>query len=79
MKRGHDPMAGGALAVATLLRAFPIAIAGYLILQLRWRALAYLAASLAIGLLLTAAFSGVHNTLSFFANIPSFAGHARVS
>ena len=76
MKRGHDSMAGVALALATLLRAFPIAIAGYLILQRRWRALAYLMASLAIGLSLTAAFSGVHNTLSFFANIPSFAGHA---
>jgi hypothetical protein len=76
MKRGNDSMAGVALAIATLLRAFPIAIAGYLILQRRWRALAYLATSLAIGLLLTAAFVGAHNTLSFFANIPGFSGHA---
>ena len=76
MKRGHDFTAGVALALATLLRVFPIAIVGYLILQRRWRALAYLTASLAIGLLLTVAFSGIHNTLSFFANMSSFAGHA---
>jgi Glycosyltransferase family 87 len=76
MERRQESLAGDALAVAALLRVFPIVIAGYLVLQRRWRTLVYLVAGLLIGSLLTAAFAGVDNTVSFVANIPRFAGHS---
>lgn len=65
MERGRDAAAGLMLAFATLLRAFPFLLIGYLLLMKRWRASAYTMAGLAVGGLITLALAGVGSTLSF--------------
>src|ERR1700685_4451403 len=65
MERGKDAAAGLILALATLLRAFPFLLIGYLILMKRWRAVAYTMVGLAVGGLITLALAGVASTLSF--------------
>jgi alpha-1,2-mannosyltransferase len=65
MERGKDAAAGLILAFATLLRAFPLLLVGYLILMKRWRAVAYTMAGLAVGGLVTVALMGVGSSLSF--------------
>jgi hypothetical protein len=65
MERGRDGAAGLMLAFATLLRAFPLLLVGYLILMKRWRVVAYTIAGLAIGGALTIALAGIGTTLSF--------------
>jgi Glycosyltransferase family 87 len=65
MERGRDAAAGMMLAFATLLRAFPLLLVGYLILMKRWRVVAYTMAGLAAGGLLTLALAGAGSTLSF--------------
>lgn len=65
MERGRDAAAGVILAFATLLRAFPLLLVGYLILMKRWRVVAYTMAGLAVGGLLTLALAGFGSTLSF--------------
>ena len=65
MERGRDAAAGLILAFATLLRAFPLLLVGYLILIKRWRAVAYTMVGLAVGGLATVALVGVGSTLSF--------------
>ena len=65
LERGRDAAAGLILAFATLLRAFPLLLVGYLILMKRWRAVAYTMVGLAVGGLVTVALAGVGSTLSF--------------
>ncbi len=65
MERGRDAAAGVMLASATLLRAFPLLLVGYLILMRRWRVVAYTMVGLAVGGLLTLALAGVGTSLSF--------------
>ena len=65
MERGRDGAAGLMLAFATLLRAFPLLLVGYLILMKRWRVVAYTIAGLAVGGALTIALAGMGTTLSF--------------
>jgi Glycosyltransferase family 87 len=65
MERGKDAAAGVTLAFATLLRAFPMLLVGYLILMKRWRVIAYTMVGLAVGGLLTLALAGFGSTLSF--------------
>ena len=65
MERGRDAPAGLMLAFASLLRAFPLLLVGYLILMKRWRMVTYLVIGLAIGGLLTVALAGVDSTQSF--------------
>ena len=65
MERGRDAPAGLMLAFASLLRAFPLLLVGYLILMKRWRMVTYLVIGLAIGGLLTVALAGIDSTQSF--------------
>ena len=65
MDWGLEGAAGIALAFAILTRAFPVVIIGYLMLQRRWRTLAYTAISLAAGGILTLVLLGPTDTLSF--------------
>ena len=65
LERGRDAAAGVTLAFATLLRAFPLLLVGYLILMKRWRVVAYTMVGLVVGGLLTLALAGVSSTLSF--------------
>jgi Glycosyltransferase family 87 len=65
MERGRDAPAGLILAFASLLRAFPLLLVGYLILMRRWRVVAYTIVGLVVGGSLTLALAGVGSTLSF--------------
>ena len=65
MERGKDAAAGLILAFATLLRAFPLLLVGYLILMRRWRVVAYTNVGLAVGGLATMALVGMSRSVSF--------------
>jgi Glycosyltransferase family 87 len=65
MQQGRDAAAGWILAFASLLRAFPLLLAGYLLLTKRWRVLTHLIAGLVVGGLVTIAFVGVGRSFSF--------------
>jgi hypothetical protein len=65
LERGSDVAAGLMLAVAALLRAFPLLLIAYLALMKRWRAVGYTILGLAVGGLLTLALAGVGSTMSF--------------
>lgn len=58
MERGWDAGAGLMLALAGLLRAFPLAIAGYLVLRRRWTACLWLGIGLLAGAMVTYAMVG---------------------
>jgi hypothetical protein len=58
MERGWDAGAGLFLALAGLLKAFPLFIGGYLLLRCRWTACLWLAIGLAAGAMLTFAIVG---------------------
>jgi Glycosyltransferase family 87 len=66
LERNRDRSAGVALAIAVLLRFFPLVMTGYLVLQRRWRALTFMVLAIVIGALLTIAVSGLTNCVSFF-------------
>jgi Glycosyltransferase family 87 len=66
LARGNDPLAGLTLAFAGLIKVFPLAMAGYLIVERRWGALRWMAAGLAIGGCLTLGLVGVGRSFSFF-------------
>jgi hypothetical protein len=68
-------LAGFALALAALLRIFPLAMAGYLVLQQRSRTFAYVIVGLLAGGLLTIAFIGLNNCISFFASLLFLTGN----
>jgi len=63
--RGRDRRAGLTLAFASLLRFFPFALGGFLLLQQRWRVLFYAAIGVVIGSAVTVAVVGIHNSVSF--------------
>lgn len=65
LERGMDLGAGAALAVAILLRVFPVIMLGYLVVRRRWRALGFTIASIAIGAAITIALVGLDTTLDF--------------
>jgi Glycosyltransferase family 87 len=65
MRRGFDGAAGLILAFAGLVRIYPFVIAGYFVLERRWRALAFMGVGMAFGVLATLALVGQSNCLSF--------------
>lgn len=65
LEQGYDARAGFALALASLLRAFPILLILYLVVIKRWRAVFYTILGLGIGGLLTLGLAGTGSTLSF--------------
>jgi hypothetical protein len=71
MERGRDAWAGLSLALGALLRLFPLAIIGYLLLQRRWKTFAWTFVGLVTGSLFTVAFTGVDKYLAFFVSLPS--------
>ena len=66
LERKRERLAGLALAMAMLLRFFPLVMTGYLILQRRWRVLAHALLGIVIGAILTVAVAGLGNCASFF-------------
>jgi len=65
MERRRDCRAGFTLALASLLRFFPLGLVGYLLLQQRWRILFYTGLGILIGGAVTIALAGIHNCISF--------------
>ncbi|MFI5352591.1 MAG: glycosyltransferase family 87 protein [Candidatus Binatales bacterium] len=65
MDEGNERAAGMVLAFAALLRAFPVLLAGYLVVRRRWRTLGYMALGLAIGIGATIGLIGAHTSLGF--------------
>ena len=65
LERSRDAEAGVILAAATLLRAYPIAMAGYLVVRRRWKALGWMVAGLIVGGLITVAAVGLKTCLDF--------------
>jgi len=66
LQRNRGGFAGLMLAVAGLLRIFPLVMGGYLVLMRRWRVVAYTIGAIAAGAVATVAIAGVVNSLSFF-------------
>ena len=66
LERRRDRLGGIILALAVLLRIFPLVMAGYLVLQRRWRTLAFAFLGLVIGGGITVAVCGLSNCTSFF-------------
>jgi hypothetical protein len=65
LRRGHEALAGVTLAIASLLRIFPLALVGYLLLQQRWRAIFYTTVGILVGGAATVALVGLDNCVSF--------------
>ena len=61
----RDGAAGFAFALAILLRVFPLAMIGYIVLQRRWRLLLFTAAGCTVGAFFTLLVLGSAETLSF--------------
>lgn len=65
LRRGYDAAAGAMVALAVLVKIFPIFMAGYFIARRRWKALGYMALWGAIGAALTIWATGVDTCVSF--------------
>jgi len=65
LQSGMDRAAGAALAIAILLRIFPVIMFGYLMMRRRWRALTFAIACIAIGAAITIALVGLRTALDF--------------
>ena len=65
MGRGYNRTAGLFLALAGLIKIFPLLMVGYFVTRHRWRAVAYTAAGVVAGALVTIAMIGVQRSLGF--------------
>jgi Glycosyltransferase family 87 len=65
MERDWDWAAGLCLALAGLLRIFPLLLVGYLAIQRRWRVLGWTMIGIVLGVFATCAIFGIRNSLSF--------------
>ena len=70
IESGHAVLAGASLALAGLLRAFPLLLLGYLAMQRRWRIVAYTSAALLLGGVGTLLFVGTRFSFGFFRALP---------
>ena len=76
LESGNDRAAGAALAIAALLRIFPLIMLGYLVMRRRWRALGFALACLAIGAAITIGFVGFRTALDFRIAIAFVTGYS---
>ena len=65
LENGRDGWAGLALAVAGLVRIFPLLLVGYLLLRRRWRPLLFFGISFLAGTLITIGMIGFGKSLDF--------------
>ncbi len=65
MDRNRDGTAGLMIAIAALLRAYPLLLVGYFIFRRKWRAVIFATAGIAAGGFATVAILGLPQTLSF--------------
>lgn len=69
LERGREAAAGLILAIAGLLKIFPLFIVGYLLVERRWRALFFTGVGLALGAAATVALIGLPSSLAFGARL----------
>jgi hypothetical protein len=67
LESGRERTAGVAIAAASLLKVFPLAVAGYFIVRRRWRACAWTLGGLFAGSAMTVLAFGVERNTSFVA------------
>jgi hypothetical protein len=67
LERGKDRSAGMILALAGLLKAYPLALGAYLILTRKWRGAAFMTLGLLVGFAITLAIVGISG-LGFFSS-----------
>ena len=65
IRRGREVAAGSSLALAILLKVYPLLLVGYLVVRRRWSVLLYTGLTFGIGLGVTCAFVGVDRTVAF--------------
>jgi len=65
MERDRDGTAGLLIAIAGLLRAYPLLLVGYFVIRRKWRAVVLATTGIAAGVLVTVAALGSTQTLSF--------------
>lgn len=65
LEHGAEAEAGLIIALAGLLRAYPLAMAGYFVVRRRWRALGWMGGGLAVGAAITVAAIGLKTCLDF--------------
>ena len=65
MDRKRDGAAGLLIAMAALLRAYPLLLVGYFVFRRKWRAVLFAIAGIAAGGLATVAILGLSQTLNF--------------
>lgn len=70
IESGHDALAGSVLAVAGLLKVFPLILVGYLLVRRQRRALVFAGMTLFIGSALTLGFVGLDKSLRFLEVLP---------
>jgi hypothetical protein len=69
LQRGRDLAAGIILAVASLLRAYPVGLIGYLVARRKWKATVYTGISCIAGMIVTTAFVGTKVVATYVQNV----------
>nr|UXE46223.1 hypothetical protein Hi04_10k_c5981_00043 [uncultured bacterium] len=77
--RGRDRGAGALLAMLGLLRGFPLALGGFLLVHSKWQAIGSAAIAFVIGLWVTVIFLGVGPVLNFLRMVGLVGGHQWLS
>jgi hypothetical protein len=75
MGRGYERTAGLFLALAGLIKIFPLLMVGYFVTRHRWRAVSYTAAGVIAGVLVTIAMVGVQRSLGFMNGVHSITSY----
>ncbi len=69
LQRGRDVTAGMILAAASLLRAYPVGLIGYLAARREWKAVAYTVIGCIAGMIITTAFVGTDVVTTYTLNV----------
>jgi hypothetical protein len=69
LQRGRDVTAGMILAAASLLRAYPVGLIGYLAARRKWKAVAYTVIGCIAGMVMTIAFVGTDVVITYIMNV----------
>jgi hypothetical protein len=69
LQRGRDVTAGIILAAASLLRAYPVGLIGYLAARRKWKAVLYTVIGCIAGMIITAAFVGTDVVITYIMNV----------
>jgi hypothetical protein len=68
-RQGHDAVAGILLACAAVLRAYPVALLGYVVARRRWRLFAYTTVGCIVLMLLTTVIAGPSVVATYVGNV----------